>query len=144
MKQAKQIIAILIVVFIAVGCKEDTESSENSQQAQLSVSASNDLSTTAFADLVLKSITERPGRTGEQEPFVIIEWRGPDSLWIGTHQITPEELKTISTIQDQHNMPHNIVMLIAKSAAHHLKIPVREILKPSGATKVITEYAKDW
>ena len=143
MQHVKQIITILIVVFIVVGCKEDTESSENGQQTQLNMSASNDVGPPPFADVVLKSTTERPGRTGEQEPFVVIEWRGPDSLWIGTHQITPEELKTISTIQDQHNMPRNIVMRIAKSAAHHLKIPVREILKPSGATKVITEYAKD-
>ena len=143
MKHVMQIITILIVVFIVVGCKENTEPSENSQQAQISVSASNDLGAPAFADVVLKSITERPGRTGEQEPFVVIEWRGPDSLWIDTHQVTQEELKTISTVQDQHNMPHNIVMRIAKSAAHHLKIPVREILKPSGATKVITEFAQD-
>jgi len=143
MKQVIQLTAILVAVFVVGGCKESTEPSENKQQTQESVSKPNEPDFEAFAKVVLQSITERPSKTGEQERFVVIECRGPDSLWIGPHQVTPEELKTIPTIQDQHNMPHNIILRVAKGAFPDGYVPVFNILEPAAANKVISELASD-
>jgi len=143
MKQVMQLTVILVAVFIDGGCKESTEPSEKNQQTHESVSKPNEPDFEAFAKVVLQSITERPSKTGEQERFVVIECQGPDSLWIGSHQVTPKELKTIPTIQDQHNMPRNVMLRVAEDAFPDGHVPVFDILKPAEAYKVRTELIKD-
>ena len=143
MKQARKLTLILISVLIVAGCKESTEPSNNNQQIPANASEQNEPALTAFAETVLQSITERPSKTGEQERFVVIECQGPDSLWIGSHQVTPEELKTISSIQDQHDMPRNIILRVAMGAFPDGYVPVFDILQPAGVDKVISELIKD-
>lgn len=142
MKHLIQVSMILIGVFGLVGCKAKTESLEDSQYAQTAVSEPNEPASQSFTELVLESIAERQRKTGVQEPFVVLECRGPDSLWIGSHQVTPEELKTIPTIQDKHKMPRNIILRVTKDAFPDGYVPVFDILKPAEANKVTTELIK--
>jgi biopolymer transport protein ExbD len=139
MQRFVYLVLILVTAIALAGCEGVTPPPKDPPVARGVSSEPNAAEAVSFEEAVVASLAEQYARSRTHAPPVVFEWRGTDSWWVGDHQVTTEEIRTLAEILDRHDKPPYARLRVPAGFDEDQIVAMVDLLKLSGIERVSLE-----